>query len=840
MKKYLLLFPLFFFISLNGQAPDKPTSGEIYRAIEKLNFLGSALYIAAHPDDENTRLISHLSNEVLARTAYLSLTRGDGGQNRIGPEIRELLGVMRTHELLQARKRDGGQQFFTRANDFGYSKHPDETFAIWNKKEVTSDVVRVIRKFKPDVIVNRFDHRTPGRTHGHHTGSAMLSVESFDLTGDKNVYPEQLKTLEIWQPKRIYFNTGWWFFGGRDKFDEADKSHLIAVDIGGYLPHTGKSNNEIAAESRSQHKSQGFGSTGTRGSQMEYLEVVKGPLPENNENIFDGVNTKWSRVKKGAHITDLIDDVLANYNFNKPFESVPALLNVRNEIQNVHDDHWKGIKLAEIDAIIIASTASFIEFKSEEEFINPGEDLSFRLEAVNRSPIPIAITNIRSSTIGLDTTINLVLSENENNRIEIIQPTTKDLPFTSPYWLNESGTLGMYAVKDVKLRGRPENPRPVVFDIDLDVNGSTFTIQKELIYKYNDPVKGEVYRPFSVLPEVAVNLDQKVMIFSDETPQQVTVKVKSFSDNVVGKLEICHDDKWKVEPLHQDVILTKKNQEAFYTFRITPPPGEDSKLISPLLKADKNIAFHKEMIEIDYDHIPYQTVIRNSESSVVKLDIKKEGQKIAYIEGAGDEVAKGLRQIGYDVDEFHPDEIAAGTLDGYDACLVGIRAFNVHRSMRVKNDILFDYARNGGTVIIQYQTNRGLRGDIVSPISLELGRDRVTDEHSEVEFINPSHPVLNTPNKLTKKDFEGWVQERGLYFPKEWGEEYETVLGMNDKGQEQTKSSILIAKYGKGNYVYTGISFFREMPAGVPGAYRLLANLISLPKNKDEQHQLRP
>ncbi|MEE9371536.1 MAG: PIG-L family deacetylase [Saprospiraceae bacterium] len=829
MNKLLLIFFLTLFVSsIFSQAPEKLTSGEIYRSIEKLNFLGSALYIAAHPDDENTRLISHLSNEVLANTAYLSLTRGDGGQNRIGPEIRELLGVMRTHELLQARKRDGGQQFFTRANDFGYSKHPKETFAIWNKEEVLSDIVRIIRKFKPDVIINRFDHKTPGRTHGHHTGSAMLSVESFDLTGDKNAYPYQLKALKPWTPQRIYFNTSWWFYGSRDNFAKADKSKLVAVDIGGYLTHRGKSNNEIAAESRSQHKSQGFGSTGTRGTEMEYLEVVKGDIPDDNQNIFDGVNTTWSRVKKGKHITFMINELLSNYNFNKPYLSVSALLKVRKQILNVKDDHWKHIKRAEIDRILVAATATFIEFKADQEYINPGKNLVFRLEAVNRSPVNISIHSIQSGSIGVDTTLNLSLTENRNHRIEMTSQTPKSLPFTSPYWLNETGTLGMYAVKDVSLRGKPENPKPIVFDVNLDVDGTLVKIQKDLIYKYNDPVKGEVYRPFSVLPEASVSLDQDVMIFSGNGSQNITVKVKAFNNKVEGDLEICHGDKWISEPKSHKVSLNKKNQEAFYTFRITPPKNQESNVISPLLKVNETTTFQKELVEIDYDHIPYQTVLHNSQARVVKLNIEKEGKRIAYIEGAGDEVAQGLRQIGYEVDEYHPDDLAAGTLDGYDACLVGIRAFNVHRAMKVKNDILFDFAKNGGTVIIQYQTNRGLKGEIVSPLPLELGRDRVTDEYSNVEFINPNHPVLNTPNKLTMKDFEGWVQERGLYFPKKWGSEYETVLGMNDKGQEQTKSSILIGKYGKGHYIYTGISFFREMPAGVPGAYRLLANLISI------------
>ena len=250
-----------------------------HEAIQKLNFLGSALYVAAHPDDENTRLIAYLANEVKANTAYLSMTRGDGGQNLIGPEIRELLGVIRTQELLAARRVDGGNQMFTRANDFGFSKHPDETMEIWNKDEIMADVIWAIRKWQPDIIVNRFTHeydpKWAGRMHGHHTASAMLSHEAFDLAGRKDVYPEQLDKVDVWQPRRLFFNTSWWFYGSRENFAKADKSRLLGVDVGVYYPIKGKSNTEIAAESRSMHKCQGFGSAGTRGSSMEYLEKIK-------------------------------------------------------------------------------------------------------------------------------------------------------------------------------------------------------------------------------------------------------------------------------------------------------------------------------------------------------------------------------------------------------------------------------------------------------------------------------------------------------------------------------------------------------------------------------------
>ncbi|MFT5104241.1 MAG: LmbE family N-acetylglucosaminyl deacetylase, partial [Candidatus Latescibacterota bacterium] len=309
MGEFRLLTIILIFSASNifAQQPQKPTASEIHHNLEALNFLGSALYVAAHPDDENTRLISYMANDLHARTAYLSLTRGDGGQNLVGPEIRELLGVIRTQELLAARRTDGGQQLFTRANDFGYSKHPDETLSIWNEEEVLGDVVRAIRKFKPDVIVNRFNHRNPGSTHGHHTSSAMLGFEAFDLVGDASKYPETASEFGAWEAKRLFFNTSWWFYGSREKFEAADKSKLVAVETGNYYPALGLSNGEIASLSRSMHKSQGFGSTGTRGSQTEYLEFLKGDFPQDRTNIFDGIDTSWSRIEGGATIGAILD-----------------------------------------------------------------------------------------------------------------------------------------------------------------------------------------------------------------------------------------------------------------------------------------------------------------------------------------------------------------------------------------------------------------------------------------------------------------------------------------------------------------------------------------------------
>ena len=363
MKKTLLatLFAVTFILYSHSQQPNKLNASEIYESVQKLNFLGSVLYVAAHPDDENTRLISYMANHVKARTAYLSLTRGDGGQNLIGPEIRELLGVIRTQELLAARRVDGGEQLFTRANDFGYSKHPDETLAIWNKDEVLSDVVWAIRQFKPDVIINRFDHRRAGETHGHHTSSALLSMEAFDLVNDKSKFSTQLKYVNTWQPKRLFYNTSWWRYGSQENFEKVDKKGMLSIDIGVYFKLKGMSNNEIASLASSQHLSQGFGRLSTRGSEQEYIEFLKGDFPEDTSNIFSGIDTSWSRVKGGKAVGDILNKVEKNFNFRDPSVHLNDLMNAYKLLQNIKDKHWKSIKTKELKSIIEACAGLYLE-----------------------------------------------------------------------------------------------------------------------------------------------------------------------------------------------------------------------------------------------------------------------------------------------------------------------------------------------------------------------------------------------------------------------------------------------------------------------------------------------
>ncbi len=820
--------------NLEAQSPKHESSSEIYHAIQKLNFLGSALYIAAHPDDENTRLISYLSNNEKARTAYLSLTRGDGGQNLIGPELRELLGVLRTQELLAARGVDGGQQFFSRANDFGYSKHPDETLRIWNKKEVLGDVVRLIRQFRPDVIVNRFDHRTPGRTHGHHTSSAMLSFEAFDLVNDATAYPDQLTTLATWQPRRLFFNTSWWFYGSEEKFEQADKSKMLSFDIGTYYPILGKSNNEIASLASSQHLCQGFGRLMTRGSQKEYVELLKGDLPKNKNNLFDGIDTSWSRIAGGDAIGTILQEVENNFNFSAPSAHLGQLLEAHKILSSLPDGHWKGIKIQELEDIILSVSGLYLEASAEASNSVLGEEVKVAIEALNRSDASIVLKSVGINAISkIKESHPLKNNEKVNLETSFVVPT--DAQFTSPYWLNEKGSLGMYKVAEPRLIGKPETPRAFIAEFELAFDGYAITVAKPVVHRYAKRDKGELYEPFEILPHATASFDDKVLIFSDGTPKQIPVTVKAHKDNAKGEVQFCYSKGWTVDVETKGFEIQKKGDQQTLIFTLSPPENEDENYIVPLVKIDGQ-EISRELVEINYDHVPKQSILLPAEAKVVRLNIEKLGQNIGYIVGAGDDVPTSLEQIGYTVHLIDPVTITKGSLDKYDAIVTGIRAYNVVQELKFKQKFLLDYVEDGGNLIIQYNTagRWDKQFEEIAPYPLKLSRDRVTDENSEVRIIASDHALVNFPNKIGEHDFDGWVQERGLYFPDEWDKAFTPVLSMQDTGESAKKGSLLVAPYGKGNYMYTGLSFFRELPAGVTGAYKLFANMISLGKEKVE------
>lgn len=828
----LLLLVNFLWINdTQAQTPKRLTSGEILEKIQKLQVLGTVLYVAAHPDDENTRMIAYLSNELKMNTAYLSLTRGDGGQNLIGPEIRELLGVIRTEELLGARRIDGGQQMFTRANDFGYSKNPKETLEIWEQDEVLADVVWAIRKFQPDVIINRFSHDSGRRTHGHHTSSAILSHKAFDLVGDKNQFSEQLKFVDTWQPKRLFFNTSWWFYGSRDKFAKADKSKMLSVDAGVYYPIKGKSNNEIAAESRSMHKCQGMGSTPSRGSQMEYLQLLKGDMPKNREDVFDGINTTWTRVKRGGAIGKLFKEIEKEFSYANPAASVPKLLEAYQLISRIENEYWKKRKLADLEDVIVGCMGLFAEAKADDYSATPGQLVELDLEIINRSNAKASLKSVELLPMGFDSIMNLDLKGNQSFKFSKKINLPVDMPLTGPYWLTKKASLGMYSVENQQLRGLPNTPRKFKAKFNLEIEGQPMSIEREVIYKKTDPVKGEIYRPFEVTIPVFANLTEKVFVFSDDNSKTVNVLLKSGKANVQGTLELCYPKGWKVTPEKVDFDLQVKGEEQTFAFQLSPPKNQEVNFISPLVRIGEEV-YTQELVSIEYDHMPTQTVIQHSEGKVVKIDLKKEGEQIGYIMGAGDEIPTNLEQIGYQVTLLEDKDINVENLKRFDAVILGIRAYNTLDRIKFHQKKLLEYVEGGGTMIVQYNTGHRLKlpKEEVAPYPLNISRDRVSVEGAEVRILKPDHHVMNYPNKITTKDFEGWVQERGLYFPNEWDNKFEAILSSNDPGEPARDGGLLVAQYGKGYYVYSGYSWFRELPAGIPGAYRIFTNLISLGK----------
>lgn len=820
MRYLFLLFVPFISFS---QAPKQPGSAEIKLKLKKLNFLGSVLYVAAHPDDENTRAITYFANDRLAATAYLSMTRGDGGQNLVGPEIRDELGLIRTQELLAARRLDGGQQFFTRANDFGFSKSATETFSIWGKEQILSDVVRIYRQYQPDVIITRFppDERAG---HGHHTASAMLAQEAFDVAAQSTAYTDQLQAHTPWQAKRLFTNTGRWW----NQSINENTPGVLTLNVGGYSTLLGTSYSEIAGISRSQHKSQGFGSRGTRGDQLEYLEFVKGEKAE--KDVFENINTTWTRLKGGEKIKPLVDKALTAFDEENPANSVPALLHIRDQIAMLETSVWKERKLDEVNELIRTCLGLYIEATADHYWASPGKEIAVSIEVVNRSNMAIRLDNIVSATLGYDTTTTKLLDTNKPLIIKVKRPIQSTVTYSAPYWLQQPHSLGTFTVLDPSLIGKPELGTALKFICTLTIADRPYFLSIPIIYKLVDPVKGEINRAVEVVPPVFVNVQESVIICSTDAPREIKVVVKSATkEKTTGAVYMKVPEGWRAEPGRLAFELSKQGEEQTKTFTLYPAMTEGKFTLEAFAEVNGNTLDRSVKI-IAYDHIPTQTLLPKAEAALVKVNLKKEGSTIAYIKGAGDDVPSALRNMGYEVWEMKNEEITAENLKRVDAVVLGIRAVNTNDRLRYVINNLLEYVKNGGTMVVQYNTNFDYETDVFSPYPITLSRDRVTEEDAEVRILKPDHPLLNYPNKITTTDFAGWVQERGLYFPGKWDAAYEALLSMNDKGENAKEGSLLIAKYGEGKYVYTGISFFRELPEGVPGAYKLFANLVSANK----------
>ncbi len=822
-----------FLVGSHACAATEPLSAPaILQELKSLRETGSVLYLAAHPDDENTELITAFSRGRGYRTAYLSITRGDGGQNELGPELGEKLGVARTQELLAARRLDGGQQFFTRAIDFGFSKSPEETLAIWDRTQVLGDVVRVIRKFRPDVIITRFPIPPGSGGHGHHTASAILAVEAFKLAGDPTAYPEQItQGLQPWQPKRVGWNVFTW--SGVSPL----QGPTVPFDIGGNDPVTGEPFGTIANQSRAMHKTQGLGffaaRSGGPGPNMQSFMLLAGDAP--TADPMDGVERTWSRVPGGAELLPLIEAALTSFNAADPAASVPALLAIRTKLNSLPVDALVLDKRHALDRIIQSCLGLTIETTLPQAEVVPGEDLSLQHEASITSAVPVRWISVRYPTakselkIRADLPANQTLSRNSTRTLPTATPPSQ------PYWLRSEGTAGMFRVDDPSLIGLPENPPAFPVEFVFAVGGQTLVFTDEPVQLVAGASAAQAHRRLTVIPPVSLGFATQLELFAPGATKEITVEITAARLNSSGKLRLEAPADWTISPATQPFALTRNGEKTHLTFQVTAPAHANTASLAASAEI-AGVRYGTERSLLNYAHLPVQLLQRTAHLKAVSLDVQIRGKQIGYLPGAGDNTAESLIQMGYTVTRLTGTDLTAEKLAGLDAVVIGVRAFNERKDLTPNLPALFAWVEAGGTVVAQYnRPNANLKDVPLGPYKLSIEGPapalRVTDETAAIEILAPDHPALNTPNKITAADFADWVQERGSYFPSSWDEEhYTAIFAMNDPGEKPLKSSLLIAKHGKGYYVYTGLSFFRQLPAGNPGAHRLFANLVSLGK----------
>lgn len=807
-------------------------AAQIQLALKKLNVLGSALYVAAHPDDENTAMLAWLANGRLYRAGYLAMTRGDGGQNLLGDEKGPLLGMIRTQELLAARRVDGAEQYFTRAIDFGYSKGPAETLAIWGHDTILADVVWNIRRFQPDVIITRFPTTGEGG-HGHHTASAILAGEAFAAAADPLKFPEQLKYVTVWQPRRLFWNR--FSFRQVDPNDPA-LAKSLRIDLGAYNALLGRAYTEIAAESRSEHKSQGFGSAERRGTNINYFELIAGEPAQ--KDLFEGIDTSWSRFPGGDAVGKVLEQASDTFDPKDPAKTIPLLLQALDLMDRLAPkaewaervNPWLPVKRAELLDAIRACAGMTIDVSAGDSSVNPGGEIPISVTVLNRSDYPFVLSTVATLYANPGKAPGAKLANNVPVKTDISVKLPADMPYSQPYWLAQAPSKGTYTVSDQKLIGLPENPPSIPITVSIaDNQMHTLIYTVPAIFRWTDAVRGEQIRSVDVVPDVTANVATGVYVFPDQKPKQVALALHNFDAAAEAQLRLIAPAGWKVEPASAPVKFEKKGEDARAVFTVTPPAAEGTAELAAEVTFANGRKVSMSVTSIDYPHIPAQRVFAPAATKLVRVDVKKSGSHVGYIMGSGDDIPEALRQIGYDVTLLTDAELARGDFAKYDAIVTGVRAYNTRNAIVEAQPKLMKYVENGGTLVVQYNSTSPQAMLIKSPgpYPFTVTSDRVTVEEAPVKFVAAGSPLLTTPNKITEADFAGWVQERGLYFVKDWDPKYTTVLESHDPGESEKPGGELYARYGKGVFVYTSYAWFRQLPAGVPGAYKLFANLVS-------------
>jgi len=815
---------------LQAQVPVR-NAAELQKQLDRLQTLGSVLYIAAHPDDENTAVLATLSKGRNLRTAYLSITRGGGGQNLIGPELGDGLAAIRTQELLAARRLDGAEQFFTSAVDFGFSKTAEESLRLWHHDVVLGDVVRTIRTFRPDVILTRFppDARAG---HGHHTASATLAIEAFRAAADPTRLPEQLKAgLRPWQATRLLWNH---FRFSEDAPKPAPGS--LTLDVGAFDPLLGRSYGELAAESRSQHRSQGFGVLAQRGAREESFELLAGKPAK--ADLFEGLDLGWSRFPGTAEVAARLREARQGFRPDQPAASLPALLGARQALQALpgalQAEPLVQAKAAELEDLLRAAAGLWVEAIADRQRVAPGDRLTVSTAVLARGGSPLVLESLALEAVTPEGSRTLEtrpdgkpLPDNAPRKeaFTLTVPTTT--PLAQPHWLGGPGA-GPWA-------GLPESAAPFRLRARVALPEGGFDTVVPVQFRFRDPVLGERYQPLAVVPAAFVHLEEGVQTFEGPGAKEVRLKVIAGAARATGRVRLQVPSAWKVEPAERTFALTRAGEGGELSFRLTPPGAAASGDLQVEVDTGAGFAAARTLVKLDHPHIPLQTLLPEARGRLERFDLKHNGHRIGYVMGAGDDIPQALRRLGYEVDLLTDEALAREDLAHFDAIVLGIRAYNTRPALQTLKERLHAYVAAGGTEVVLYTVNTGFPGinaamvtDTIGPHPFKVGRKRVTDEAAPVRLLQPAHPVFHRPNELSAKDFEGWVQERSLYHAEGWDARYTPLLGMADPGEAEDQGALIVAQHGKGHYVYTGLAFFRQVPEGVPGATRLFANLLAL------------
>jgi len=780
--------------------------------LKRLQTTASVMMIGAHPDDEDSALLAYLARGENARTAYLSLTRGDGGQNIIGPELFESLGVIRTEELLQARRLDGAEQFFTRAYDYGFSKTLDEAKRKWPEEIIKCDVVRAIRSFKPLVVISLWSG-TANDGHGQHQYSGYISPIAVKAAGDSGQCAD---AGPAWQVLKFYGRGG-------------DSQTALRINTGKYDPLFGRSYFEIAMEGRSQHRSQGEGRVELRGDQFSTLRLVDSRVAkvEKETNVFDGLDTK---PKSPPPTSASLDDLVAAY------KERPANASDRGDLA-------EAIKLAagiQIDAL------------ADRETVVPDQQFDIAVKVYSRNAPDSKVKAITWSSAAWHVTkaeppgtanAAFVSRESANQFSYFTARVPGDAEPTQPYWLKVERKGEMFVWPTDSDQDLPFQPDPLVVSVKVEMNGTDVTFEQPVQYRFADPARGEIRRDLNIVPALSVAMDQNILIVPDGGKIQKRRLTMTVTNNTSGPitgvadLMINSQNDWKIVPSTSAISLKIRGEKVSVPYDITIPSGTNSgsyDVTGSVTVGESK--FDQEMHTIAYPHIQSHRFYSQAQTKAEIFELKTIPVNIGYIMGSGDDVPDGIRQMGLNVSMI--DDLSSADLSKFDSIVVGIRASEVRPDFAANNNKLIDWVRNGGNLIVQYQRSAFAQQNL-APFPMTMNdtqrtaagsTSRVVDENAKVTILEPTNPVFNFPNKITEADFEGWIQERDLYNWVTFDKQYTPLLESHDAGEQPNNGGMVIAQIGKGTYVYTSYSWFRQLPAGVPGAYRMFANLLSLPK----------